>query len=493
MSYGACKMMSYKFSEHFLLISGIYPLRRQPELVMLMSGYVKPSHAVSSLMTLKSMRRAPLDDEWSRFLMYAQRIREFYTASRRTRIAFCIGPDAIRHFAVFRPTFVLFPRLQKLSWPLRGVSTEDIGLFVSPSLLSITATSGTFTLPILNCIQRVASGLQSIALSYGAGYIEPGTFTAIQNLICHAGVLQSFTCEGSLTAETARHLGSMVSLKHLEIHIKPADVATGIWHSLDISPASFAALQEVSLLGKISTCIAFLSVTRFSPIRIFNADISDNQIRGEDLEYLMGTLQEHQSGSLEQLSVVHVVQRQVGFFGDIAPIANNLGNARPQMRRLSSALSRLTTVIISSGRLADITDAQLGELAMSWPGLKILSMDVKGTRLTSRSLAALAELCPLLQKVLIPIDLGNKPIFCDDFPQLGSRILAQLERVDLVHSQIENLEELALLLADLCPNLSEVRWSRKGPRTESVDQGGELWRLVRLCQRTREHLRARMG
>jgi len=118
-------------------------------------------------------------------------------------------------------------------------------------------------------------------------------------------------------------------------------------------------------------------------------------------------------------------------------------------------------------------------------------MDIKGTHLTSRCLAALAELCPLLQKILIPINTGNDSLFCDGFPPLGDSILTQLERAKLVHSKIDSLEELALLLADLCPNLSEVRWNRKGSRGESVDQGDELWRMVRLCQRTREHQRAR--
>ena len=191
--------------------------------------------------SLQALKREPSAEDWTRLRRYASWMRELHLLSFEN-----IASDTISQFLRNSPGGVLCPKLDYLSWDVRGVDIvpEFFQLFLSPNLKRADLCAG-LNIPLgqLELLVQIISCLPTSLeeLFFICGREEESLQDAISSFVCRCGPsLRRFSTCTRLSGTAARHLMELPNLHY--------------WHTRHGLPTTiptptriFPLLEEVTL------------------------------------------------------------------------------------------------------------------------------------------------------------------------------------------------------------------------------------------------------
>ena len=412
--------------------------------------------------------------DWERLQYYSRKVK-FFKATTDTKDP-QVHPSTYFRMAQLQSS-ALFPSLRRLHYNLSNTSISDshIFFFQSPFLdslefINIKGFENTIVGPFLATISSQAQMISRIVLRSGELSVD-----ILRNSVVHFKELRSLELSDAVIMHNFglwEDLGTLPSLENLTLvasdsasHPKRAPASDNS-NSQSEGPSYFDALERLCFTGSfflVQHLLGFIDSPILKSIKVYPIfNRSDLESDEDPLTPSMTIIASKWSTSLTDL----VIGR------------NRVSNRSPISRclMLLTDFHEMEEFQLIGWKMEDKAD--LGRLVLSWPKLETLKLNRTFTFLST--LRIIAENCPDLTVLEIPLNASTIPSFDDDSIQRLDHDL-QFLTVGTVHPSQTTLElqiKVSRHLDLIFPNL------------EYLNVEDENWAqvedLYRLCQDVRQ-------
>ncbi|KAI5895460.1 uncharacterized protein SCHCODRAFT_02573083 [Schizophyllum commune H4-8] len=331
------------------------------------------------------LTRQPTETEVARAATYARRIRKLVMLQPFVKIP-----------ALYNVADGLFLDIRELR--LAAFADKDAAnLFINPALrmLELDTSRGTELQDLLALLPARCPALDNLRIR---GPITEDCDGALRSL---SGLRTlSLKVGASLRPAIVASLSRLPRLESLELLAEHLDA-----DALPV-PAStlFPALHDLHLRAHAQVAIAFLNLVPRDALRSLRVDLEDTSLSAQTARTVFASVASAASNSLTNFTLEWHRDGEGELTADaLAPLAR---------------LQRLRRLVLDTRALPDLTDAELDKLAQCWPYLEVLELGSAplperdgradwACRGTLGSLNILANACPRLRALMMPVDLGK--------------------------------------------------------------------------------------
>ncbi|KDQ49743.1 hypothetical protein JAAARDRAFT_212042 [Jaapia argillacea MUCL 33604] len=368
--------------------------------------------------TMIKFRRSLVESDWERFDYYAPRVKELgehpeeYHQPRRM----ALHPNVYRDLVPRRHPARLLQQLRNLiwKWPYDGFAPKDPNfcprgefitfalLFINPRLARLRIFYGDLrsneSLPpmtaLLLQLPISCPNLEILRLhdlNPGQGLSQP-----LSQSLMGLHSLRSLTICTPLSDEAWFHLAGLPALEKVFANLQ---LVNGALPCIPLNPAPFRALSQVDLTASLDPSLPLLKSLRESPIVHISIILPTPPTRRDICRFI-----DILTGSERWRNTLNII--------DISPSPTNTAEAQGALSPLQPlfVLKQVTVFRWDWPSFRPLNDGDLGELAQSWPKLRVLSMGygevdctLQGACATLRGLVPLARHCPKLYCLRIPL------------------------------------------------------------------------------------------
>ncbi|KAF9484315.1 hypothetical protein BDN70DRAFT_928557 [Pholiota conissans] len=412
--------------------------------------------------------------DWERFDIYAPFVITLGYDNKRMRFNFKKSPDIDN--SVYKE---LQKRQQNLLPSLYAIGYNQITPIIhAPKVLSPVRRvdlnpgimSGSHLHSLLAGIPKLAPSLKSLSLNFG---IIPSA-RVLQSLLENTD-LEEFNLYDSLSDEEFNLLARMPHLRKIDITKDISDLA----RLLSASPIADYQLTDACIRtndtspSKLPQVIAALRPSRLKNLRISPGSFPENVYGNEQaLRDLIFSIAEHCSPDI--FSSIRL--ETAGMYYQRPSGTLNYRSLRPLFE-----FTKLRKVDLSSHTF-NLNDAEVKELAMSWPLLEELRAYVlieppsALSRTTLRSLLWFAVYCKNLNHLSFNFNDPDGEFSEEELTMASNSPLAELE---VGTSTISEPEKVADFFCIVFPNLSYISWGSPYSDYEYVDMAQtKSWTIV---------------
>jgi hypothetical protein len=321
--------------------------------------------------------KTPAGGDWTRFLYYADKVRELELRAGGQTHEEVFGP-----LGAIRPRFVLFPHLQRLSWyALDDKTLPYLGLFLAPSVHTFQFDPRPGPMPFLaGAVLAAANVLTSLRFLRVGGHMplplvwDPATsaeaFVNALGMLARASeTLESLICKTyDVGPDTLLHLARLENLS--ELHAGTV-----------LDPLATAPRGEVPLFPALTRLHIFVEAADLLPDAL--TAISSSQLEWLDIDHLESTFYAHTFAPVMRALVNHpsaltlrTLRLCLGKIGRIPEVPADRQHERAltleHVRELF-ALRNLVDVTLDAPYLR-VDDDMLLALPDHWPRLEALTL-----------------------------------------------------------------------------------------------------------------------
>ncbi|KDQ50410.1 hypothetical protein JAAARDRAFT_63183 [Jaapia argillacea MUCL 33604] len=390
----------------------------------------------SHKMVFYSRRYATVPDDWTRFQLYAPRIKKFQFYGE------VIDPGLFFILKAYRPSNLL-RNLSAIYWS----PICPIDIFLGPSLSTICFT-GTQSTPetFSVSVPTLAPQLRSLECYV---MMSPNEGPALTNLISNLYRLEQVTIMSFVSASAIAHLASLSSIREASFNFSGEEVDPDVICSLLPNP-SFSALRKLRVhVDELSLLARILPHMHGAPLRSLHITATETPTAANMRDLLVAVATTF-SATLQSLRIDDEEEDYPG----------NLEGRIITDDILSPALglSNLTEFIINMGMSLDISLPFVQELAKSWTKLKRLDLSKlyplgDAPNLSIEAFVPLAKFCPNLVDIAIHVDARH-----DRVPHHGPGGVSNhsVKSICADSCAIDQAPPVAAFLASLFPSLETV-------------------------------------
>lgn len=384
----------------------------------------------------------------------------------------------LRTLELSMPGTFLLPNLRILSWMV-----EDDGffplcrLFFPPTLISLSVVLQDCIpdLSLFSTLQISHPHLTDIHVDVPA---SAASVRVVSSAVCAWKLIQKLTVV-TLDEVALIHIAGLPQLQDLQLHsyIPPCSSER---LSILIPPRAFPTLRHLDILADTIQS-AFSLITHISSVELEELHINTSQCAPAYVwEEAFSTLQ--RLPSRQHLNSLSLCQRD-----NIPSIPANMVNKYVLTRE--AVLPLLTFPALVNLSLQpffglDLDDATVHEMAASWPTLEVLELGAERAvpsppRTTLRSLVYLAEHCPHLHSLQLPVNAT------DPVPRFSRpRKAMPPYRLAYLHTGPSPVTTPALVAAFLSNSFASIGFGHR-PDTDANRPWNEVSRLFKIFRSVR--------
>lgn len=472
----------------------------------------------------QKFRRSLRPSDWTRFDRYSHRVRALQFDDRRLAVRRkALDQSIYDEITATRPRAALLPNLQTLSWLMGEATRQHRSLIVMHTGLHHLAIQLNKSTDPANSLAAYVQALVERApgvskLEIRSTHPVRDVQTEVQQLVRGLLYLKHLTLPMYfLNNEITAALASSVFLESITF-AEPIEQGTGDRADVGqyapvLEEGAFQSLRKLSFSAHLQHARAFVGETHV-PTNITSLHINILAIDNPPVLYdLLVTVTRFRA--LTELVLDFVLSPgALVVWPPPPPVARpNLDTLRPLL-----GCGRLKKFEIRWDYQLNLVDADMGELARSWPDLEHLHLHsepipepANPPTLTSQALIPFARHCPRLRYLGVYFDGDSVPsraVASTESPHP----FRQLRELSVGSSPVTVTEPTALYLSQLCPAncqlTSGVRWpDAYGIMLEGLDAADEIrvkmqqwwirWgnigKVLSLVVKARQDEKARVG
>ncbi|KII86179.1 hypothetical protein PLICRDRAFT_280623 [Plicaturopsis crispa FD-325 SS-3] len=393
------------------------------------------------------------DTDWTRFLLYARRVRVLNfddpSIGRAVNFRHAGVPSALH---VSAPALPLLPNLQVLALNEEEALVPHLGMLLHPELTSFSCVySSLLDLPprisLLTSLPVTCPGLTSLTVYSGCIPKDEGPFiVALSGVVGAWRGLTQLDVPG-LTSSGIQYVAALPSLWSLTLrnldlvdtqHARP--------------PLSFPSLRSIDICATtLPTCTAFLSLLppqhpslRAVKVRILTQDTPSKQFPA-----FFEALATHCAPLALQRIALGAHWRRWHTVPESGVIDTTAFLA------LLLPFHRLERLCVTVPSTVGFGDAEVRAMAKSWPRLRALVVSpafahpLRPGGISAAAFVDLVTSCMALEELSMLVDLRH-PM------EAGPGRTTSLRRLSTEYSRISDVAATAAFLSDVCPNLIDV-------------------------------------
>lgn len=307
-------------------------------------------------------------------------------------------------------------------------------------------------IPLINFLSENCLNLQDFYIFCKR---SPELSDVLEKLYTRSRNLRIINCHAPLDTGAWTGLSSHTHLRSLTIPISSREERDS--HSVVSSELiTFPSLEELHLSTSFTILAHILSSSQFPILEAVTFDLeSQKPLPGTSFAQLTALIARTCSHSV--LRAIDVSSHQCP-----AEDRNPDHTILPDALRPLLVFSNLHTVVLNAHLCLNLDDVVIRDMALAWPRLTHLWLDPTGrwpipSRVTLNGLIPLAEKCPQLRKLGIPVNANISMPFSGVAVRPGrGRVNYQLRAIMVGNSYISSSYDTAAFLSDIFPNLRRV-------------------------------------
>ncbi|TFK93106.1 hypothetical protein K466DRAFT_479271 [Polyporus arcularius HHB13444] len=441
-----------------------------------------------------ALSRELASEDWTRFKVYAERIRAIRLDPYQYSSYFAILKLAGSVYVTFKKCIgnaPLLPNLRSFQWSqVLNNESEDVAsllLMLNPKVSSMDVVLSTLS---DDAAKEVATALSNFGenpaqlrniriISTPSAILEE----AVLALGLRQQHLQEFhyKWQNQMTFETVSHLSSMNNLQQVSIRANHEISREVLKWGKERGGHFFPSLQLLALTtDSLDICEAWLSTIRHKGLNSLTFTV-DNPPTASALRDFFTKLNDHPA---------HDSLRKIRF-SSTTPSTRGNGQHVVTEDTLSPLLRLdLSVLKLEPGAHIEITDDFVARMARAWPRLRMLELNAEWRRyafapsVTLAGLIPLAQHCPDVGALALAINTdvsAFQAAYEDGHRPTGGHSFRQCHMFGVGPSAITREADqlmIAGFLSDLCPDLVSLQsaWTRAGPPAEgdtTLDQENE--------------------
>ncbi|KAK7039637.1 hypothetical protein R3P38DRAFT_2900956 [Favolaschia claudopus] len=412
-----------------------------------------------------SLNRPVLPSDWQRPLAYSRRVK-WFTYDERKRPGRPLSFDFFESFRLCLPWKHLFPNIQTLTFnSCNEWSFQFMRIFLGPRLnrLTLGKPQSAAHLSLLPNIAMECPLLKTLEIQFFSKDKLDAKFS-ISALVVGLGRLESLSvpCLDNIVLEHVAQLPSLTSLtlqKQTALKSFPPSVSS--------NAILFPSLRSIDITAadNVDAIIPLLVLMAHAPMNDLTIDIPD-KVPAKRIAALYSAIARYcPHSSLKDIMCGR------GFGGSIT-IASSADTATYLMTGAQilplTSLTNLTEVCLTPPLGFDLDDAIVADLAQAWPHLIHLGLFSTcyanyPSRVTLRGLLPLAQHCPHLRSLTLPLDATSETrwhqkLQSESNGEEPARRIQQISlgSLNVMHSPIGDSFLVAGFLSSVFPKLKVI-------------------------------------
>ncbi|KAI0720609.1 hypothetical protein C8T65DRAFT_567393 [Cerioporus squamosus] len=460
-----------------------------------------------------SLSREPSPEEWTRFKMYAERIRAIRLDPYQYSTYYAIKLAGSVYVSVRKciGNAPLLPNLRSFEWAqVYNDEPEDVAsllLMLNPKVSSMDIVVGALSDDAAREVATALSNFGENPSQLRNIRIVSTPSAILEEAILALGLRQQhlqdfhYPWQNQMTFQTVSHLSSMNNLQQVSIRVNREISLEVLQWGKERGGLFFPSLQLLALnTDSLDICDTWLHTIRHTGLHSLTFTV-DKPPTASALREFFTKLNDHPAhGSLRKIHL-----------NCTTPSARGNGQHLVTEETMSPLLRLdLSELKLEPGAPIEINDDFIARMARAWPRLRMLELNAEWRRyafapsVTLAGLIPLAQHCPDIGSLALPIstdvsafqqqyEAGHRPTGGHSFRQcykfgVGPSVIGQ-ESDQLM---------IAGFLSDLCPDLMTLQsaWTRAGLPEEGdttldqeVEEMGETWRQVERYAREMARVR----
>ncbi|KAF9462559.1 hypothetical protein BDZ94DRAFT_1194474 [Collybia nuda] len=412
--------------------------------------------------------RPIVQSDLTRLHHYARRVKTFHSMSTKEYADSSMA--GMYQVLLLTEINTLLPNLHTLSWEHPDVNIFSyIRLFLAPNLAELSVMFSSYSavqLSLLDALRQRYPSIQRLHI-YHYQHLTEALRKAVETTICGLNGLHTLTVP-NLTQTALEHLANLPDLKILEIRA----VSPHVSYPVASSSLGFPSLRKFTItvcddLQLATTAVEMMSSSHLRSL-VLNFVLSSTP-------YAWGRIL-----AAAQKNCDHTSLRRLTISGHSHPGGPPEGDpVRMDAIKPLMSFSSLSDLRLHPACGIDLDDADIRELARSWPRLKRLQLGLNFSghprpRVTLSSLVSLAEYCPSLHTLYMLVDACDVPPITSSRP--GGVRHTNLLTLGIGGSPIDSEAGVAVFLADLFPCVDSI--DRMIASVVDLDETIERWNKV---------------
>ncbi|KAK7044490.1 hypothetical protein R3P38DRAFT_2690112 [Favolaschia claudopus] len=433
-----------------------------------------------------ALKRPLIRSDWDRPLLYARRVKSFEYDDRFAEST----PSSSKFLDTLRlsfPNTCIFPNLQELIWySTRGLTLPHIRLFLGPHLhtLSVAVIHSRAHLSLLPILAAECPSLKEVVVECCD---ELDGRNSVSSFILELRHLYSLTLP-DLNTSALEHIARLPNLTSLTLESQ--SVLDPFPPTLVLNAILFPRLSYLNIRGEDVKFVApLLPVMAHAPLADLYVGIP-TECSGASIAQCYSALAHHclrSHASLKRLECADPDYRlKTPPNTDMSAYIVNSTQFLPLL-----SFRNITIVELTAPIGFDLDDTTVAGLAEAWPHLSSLSLfsDVfvnQPSRITPNGLLPLAQHCPHLANLTLPLDASIAPKWpLQRGPKgAGQRIKqTSLTSLTVKRSPIANPLMLAGFLSSVFPKLTRISTEHRFKRGLPQVVNAELAEAIAMHDR----------